>query len=203
MQTATDLRIASDDLGDRDTALLFLTGWCSSRKVFRDLLPIAARDRRVLAPDWRGHGGSSRPEEDFTTEDLVADTIEVLDRAEVATVVPVGLAHAGWVAIELRRRLGAERVPGIVLCDWMVLGPPPPFLGALAGLQQPEAWQAVRSGLFAMWTEGVDLPALDRQIAEMATYDADMWGRAGREIAAQFATWGSPIEALAAFEPAV
>jgi len=31
-------------------------------------------------------------------------------------VVPVGLAHAGWIALALRERLGA-RVPALVLLD--------------------------------------------------------------------------------------
>ena len=34
--------------------------------------------------------------------------------------------------LRLRRRLG-ERIQAIVLVDWLVLDPPPPFIGALAG----------------------------------------------------------------------
>ena len=61
--------------------------------------------------------------------------------------MPVALSHAGWVAVELRRRLGARRVPGIVLLDWMVLGTPSGFDGALAGLQDDTAWADVRAAL--------------------------------------------------------
>jgi len=123
--------------------------------------------------DWRGHGESDRLEADFGTEDLATDAIKVLDRSGVDRVVPVGLSHAGWVAIQLRARLGPQRVPGVVLVDWMVLGAPPGFGDALAGLRDPDAWEQVRAGLFAMWTTGIDLPALDAQIAKMGRYTFD------------------------------
>jgi len=51
--------------------------------------------------------------------------------------VPLAISHSGWVAIELRRRLGS-RMPVVVLLDWLVLEPPAPFLDALAALQDPE-----------------------------------------------------------------
>lgn len=201
MQTQASPRIAFDDVGDGDLALLFLPGWCANRTVFRGLLPLAARHRRAVALDWRGHGGSARPGGDYTTTDLADDALAVAEQAGVRTVVPVGLSHAGWVAIELRRRLGPARVPGIVLLDWMFLGPPPPFLEALAALQDQVRWQTVRSQLFATWTTGVDLPALDAHIAEMAGYGFDTWARSGREIAAQFAAGQSPARALERLDP--
>ncbi len=200
MHMTTQPRIAYDDLGEKEPAVVFLPGWCSGRGVCRDLLPLMAKTRRSLALDWRGHGESERPTGDYDSDALVQDAISVLDQAGVGTVVPIGLSHAGWVAIELRRQLGAERVPGIVLCDWMVLGPPPPFLGALAGLQDPEHWHEVREALFGMWTTGVDLPDLDDQIAEMREYGFDTWARAGREISAQFSREGSPLDALSRME---
>ncbi len=196
MRTTTALRIAFDDVGDGESSLLYLPGWCSNRTVFRGLLPLAARRRRALALDWRGHGGSQHPGGDYDTADLVEDAVAVIEQSGVTSVVPVGLSHAGWVAIELRRRLGPDRVPGIVLLDWMVLGPPPPFLEALAALQDPARWEAARAQLFAMWTTGVDLPALDANIAEMADYGFDTWARAGREISARFTAEGSPAAAL-------
>lgn len=200
MRTSTSPRIAFDDVGDGDPALLFLPGWCSNRTVFRDLLPLAARHRRALALDLRGHGESEQPGGDYSTEDLVHDALEVIDQAKLATVVPVALSHAGWVAIDLRRQLGTGYVPGIILLDWMVLGPPPPFADALAALQDPHRWQEMRELLFTMWTAGVDLPALDANIAEMRAYGFGTWSRAGREIARRFSTEGSPVAALEQLE---
>jgi pimeloyl-ACP methyl ester carboxylesterase len=201
MLTATALQIAFDDLGDGDPTLLFMPGWCGHRTVYRPLLPETARTHRSVALDWRGHGGSDVPEADYGTRELVADALAVIDRAGIDRVVPVSIAHAGWVAIALREELGPDRVPGIVLLDWMVLGPPPGFLDALAGLQDANAWEKVRAGLFAMWTEGIDLPSLDTNIAEMANHGFDDWARGSREIAAGFALHGSPLAALEALQP--
>ena len=164
--------------------------------VFRDLLPLAARHRRALALDFRGHGESEQPAGDYNTEDLVHDALEVIDQAKLATVVPVALPHAGWVAIDLRCLLGAEHVPGIVLLDWMVLGPLPPFADSLAALQDSHRWQEMRELLFTMWTTGVDLPALDANIAGMWAYGFGTWSHAGREIAHRFSAEGSPVAAL-------
>ncbi len=114
--------------------------------------------------------------------------------------MPVTLAHAGWLAIELRRRLGAHRVPGVVLVDWMVLGPPPGFLDALTGLQDERTWQQVRAGLFGMWTPDVDVPAVHDYVASMGEYGFAHWCRAAREIAAAFAAQSAPTAALAALD---
>ena len=108
--------------------------------------------------------------------------------------------HAGWAAIELRRGLGAERVPGVVLMDWMVLGTPPRFAGALAGLQLP-AWADVREGLTSMWLDGLHIPALTAYVASMKTYGQGHWSRAGREIAAAFAAQPVPVQALEELQP--
>ena len=111
MKTLTAVPVAFDDVGEDEAALLMLPGWCSNRTAFRPLLAPAGRHRRVLALDWRGHGGSERPRGDFGTAELVDDAVGVLDVAGVERVVPVALSHAGWVAIELWRRLGGKRRP--------------------------------------------------------------------------------------------
>lgn len=197
------LRISYDDAGQGEPALLFLPGWCGSRAVFAQLAALGATRRRVLALDWRGHGQSERPRGDFGTDALVDDALAVIAASGVERVVPVALAHAGWVAIELRRRLG-ERVPQIVLLDWIVLDPPPPFLGALQALQDPQRWELAREQLFGMWLHGLDIPALTSYVREdMGSYGYEMWARAGREISATYGRAGNPLRALAALDPPV
>ena len=149
--------------------------------------------RRAVAPDWRGHGETPLGADDFGQDELVGDTIGLLDELGIQTVIPVAVAHAGWVAIELRRLLGPERVPGVVLLDWMVLGAPEPFMGALAGLQHPGSWQQVRAALFGMWTEGVDVPAVHECVERMGRQGFAMWSRAAREIEAAFTAEPVPL----------
>jgi pimeloyl-ACP methyl ester carboxylesterase len=196
VKTSSAPSISFDDLGDREPALLLMPGWCGPRTLFRGVLADHAQSRRVVALDWRGHGASARSPADFGYAELVDDAVRVLDAAGIDRVIPVGVSHAGWAAIDLRRRLGPSRVPGVVFVDWMVLGAPPPFIEALAGLQHPEHWTQVRARLFEMWTTGVDLPALGDYILEMKTADRAMWARAAREIGARFAAEPSPLALL-------
>ena len=198
MARCGDLTLSYDDLGAGEPALLFMPGWCASRAAFRELAPRLGARRRTLAMDWRCHGGSGSSEGDFGVSELVADALAVIAASGAERVVPVATAHAGWVAIELRRRLG-DRVPKLVLVDWIVTDPPPPFLGALSEMQDPSKALQVRDRLFAMWTEGVDHPAVLRFVREdMGSYAAAMWARAAREIGAAYSREGNPLRALAA-----
>src|SRR5437867_450967 len=159
------LRISYDDLGSGEPALLFMSGWCANRTVFRDLKTRCSANRRVLVLDWRGHGESGRPTMDFGERELVEDALAVIESSGTQQVVPATLAHAGWVAIELRRRL-RERVPKLVLLDWIVLEAPKPFLDALQGMQSSDRWRQTVEHTFSLWLEGVDNPELHRFVRE-------------------------------------
>jgi pimeloyl-ACP methyl ester carboxylesterase len=193
VKTATG--IAFDDVGDGDLALLLLPGWGAPRTVYRSLLPRLAPHVRAIAIDWRGHGGSTPATRDFGYAELLADATSVIEAAGVSRVIPVGLSHGGWAALDVRGALGPARVPAIGLIDWMVLGAPPPFFDALAGLQSDQ-WAAVRERLFAMWTTGVTAPAVHAYIEEMRRADGPMWQRAAREIASRFAAEARPLAVI-------
>ncbi len=191
------------DLGKGEPALLLMPGWCSSRGVFEPLVPILSKQRRTLALDWRGHGESDSPTVDFGEEGLVQDALGVIEASGARQVIPVAQAHASWVAVELRRRLG-PRIPELVLLDWIILDPPPPFVSVLEGLQDPDHWHEARSGLFDMWLEHVDNPQVVSFVKEdMGSYGREMWARAGREIAAAYARAGNGLSALQSLEPPV
>lgn len=189
-----------DDLGAGEPALLLVPGWCGDRDVFDAVAAALAGRHRVVVTDLRGHGGLAHQNGDFDSRRQTDDLVALVDALGLDRVVPVTLSHAGWLGIELRRRLGAERVPGLVLVDWMVLGTPPGFTDALAGLQDPQAWQDVRGALFGMWTEGVGSHAVHDYVARMGGYGFAHWSRAGREIAASFEAEGTPLDALARLE---
>lgn len=157
----------------------------------------------MLALDWRGHGDSGAPEGDFGTDELVRDALAVIEASGAEQVVPLATAHAGWVAIALRRALGPDRIPGLILIDWIVTEAPPPFLDGLRAMREPAHWQAVRDQLFAMWTDGVDHPGVTAFVQDdMGAYEGAMWQRAAREIGDAYAREGSPLTALAALSPA-
>ncbi len=194
------VRIRYDDRGEGAPVLLFLPGWCVSRKVFADLPRLAAARRRVLALDWRGHGDSQAAPAPFGAEELVEDAIAVIEASGARSVVPVALSHAGWIAIELCRRLG-DRIAKLVLIDWLVQEAPPPFLRVLEASQSPDHWSTARDLLFSIWLRGVDDDELRCFIpSDMGAYGFDIWACAGREIEAAYRRWGSPLAALAGLE---
>ncbi len=189
-----------DDLGTGGPALLLVPGWCGGREVFDPMAAALARHHRTVVADLVGHGDRERPTHDFTTMDEVDDLLDLIEGLGLDQVVPVTLSHAGWFAIELRRRLGAHRVPAIVLVDWMPLGTPPGFADALAGLQSPGAWSEVRGALFAMWSDENTAGIVSDYVASMGAYGFDHWSRAGREISAGFDEHGTPVEALSGLD---
>ncbi len=197
------LRINYADAEAGEPALLLLPGWCGSRAVFSHLAAQCSTHRRTLMLDWRGHGQSESPAGDFGNEDLVQDALAVIESSGASSVIPVALSHAGWVALELRRRLGV-RIPKLVLLDWIITDPPPPFLGALTALQSQETWEQTRAQLFALWLHGVEHAEVIRYVRkDMASYGFPMWARAGREISAAYAQQRSPLQALAQLTPPI
>lgn len=198
--TADGLAIAYDDSGGDGLPLLCLTGWCSSRGRYDRFVEGAARHRRVVRLDWRGHGDSDPARGDFGLEEMVADALAVVEDAGLDAFVPVSASHSGWVAIELRRRLG-ERVPKIVHMDWLLVPPSEPYLAVIRGLQSPEGWPDARATLYRIWRSGVDDPAIEAVLATMSEHGADMWMRSGRRIEEAFAENRSPFDALERLDP--
>lgn len=195
------LQIDYTDLGRGEPTLLLLSGWCATREAYGRMNELCAQHRRVLALDWRGHGHSEPVVQDFGARELLDDAMAVIEASGADSIVPVALAHAGWVAIELRRRLG-ERIPGLVLIDWIVLDPPQPFVAALHAMQDPKRWRQTRDQLFSAWLHGVDNPAVSEFVLNgMGAFDPAMWARAGREIAASYERFGNPLTALKALSP--
>lgn len=203
MITSTGVSIAYDDLGHGEPALLFLPGWCSNRTVFAAVAPHCSRWRRALVLDWRGHGESGAAAGDFGTPELVDDARALIQASGVQQIVPVAHSHADWVAIELHRQLEAQ-IAQLVLLDWLVLDPPPPFRAALQRLQSPAQWRRTVEQLFALWQAGGDNRAVSQFIEhEMGAYEFAMWARAAREIGRAYTQAGSPLQALAAGASAV
>jgi pimeloyl-ACP methyl ester carboxylesterase len=194
------LRIQYNDLSRGGPAFLCLPGWCENKSTFGRITHALARSNRVIALDWRGHGKSDSDGAEFGLEELVEDAVAVIRTSSVGTVIPVTASHAGWVALELRRRLG-ERVPRLVCLDWIVGPPPSVFVELLKALQDREHWLTTRGALFRRWLADSSESHVVRHIREeMGSYGYEMWSRAAREIARAYAG-GTPLEALARLDP--
>jgi pimeloyl-ACP methyl ester carboxylesterase len=196
------VRISFDDVGAGDPPLLLLTGWCSSKERWSEVARLLAPTHRVLNSEWRGHGSSDRAPADFGLEEMIDDALAVADAAGVTQFVPCAASHAGFVAIELRRRY-PERVPMLVHVDWYVIPPPPPYHAVLEQLTSRDDWPSARDTLIGIWRAGLERPQIDSALSVMREQGADMWMRSGREIMAGYARVGSPLEAWAALDPPV
>jgi len=197
-----DVSIAYDDLGTGAPALLFTTGWCSSKERWSSVARLCAARRRVLSMEWRGHGSSEPAVGDFGAEEMIADVLAVADAAGVEQFIPCAASHSGFVALELRRRFPA-RVPMLVHVDWYVIPPPPPYRSVLEMLTSSDDWPAARDRLFEIWRAGVEAPAIDAALDVMRHHGAEMWMRSGREIMAGYDREGSPLDAWGALDPPV
>jgi pimeloyl-ACP methyl ester carboxylesterase len=198
--SADGLRIEYADEGGGDgLPLVCLTGWCSSRERYRRLVPHLAGWARVVTLDWRGHGGSERPDGDWGTDAQVRDVLAVVDAAGLESFAVVTASHSGWVAIELRRQLG-DRVARIVHMDWLVVEPSEPYMALIRKLQSEESWVEARDALFEIWRGDVASADIERAIAVMNRHEAAMWIRSGREIEAAFARSGSALQGLSALD---
>ncbi len=200
---ADGISIRWADRGAGEPALLLLPGWCSTSTVFGEVRDRCSESYRTLTLDWRGHGGSERPAADFGLDALVDDAHAVIEASGARSVIPVSMADAGWVGIELRRRLG-DRVAKLVLVDWLVLEPQRPLLEVLDALKDPARAVETRDRLLRGWLDDVHVPTVRRLVHEdMGAVDPVMWSRAAREVEAAYARERSPLHALDALRPHV
>ncbi|MGA4844222.1 alpha/beta fold hydrolase [Streptomyces sp. G45] len=200
--TLNGVEIGFDDQGyafDGPT-LVLLPGWAHDLRAFDRLLPYLRTEHRVVRVCWRGHGPDRTPlAADWGVEEQVDDTIALLDALEVESFVPVSHAHGGWVSMGMAERLGAARVPRLLLLDLIMTPPPAEFTAAVRALQSRDTWRQAREDLLRSWLDSSDNePVRQHTLFEAGGHGFDMWARSGREVERAYATWGSPMDRLAA-----
>lgn len=117
--------------------VLLLHGWPHTWMMWREVMPLlAASGRRVIAPDLRGLGGSSRADGGYDLHTLADDMVALLVALEVSQPVMVASLDLGSpVALMLAMR-HPEKVRGLSVCE-TVLGDLP---GAEDFLSEGPPW---------------------------------------------------------------
>ena len=138
------MRIALDDvtLEVEDTGtgspVLLLHGWPDAANVWRHQVPALAADHhRVLAPDLRGFGGSSRPAEveAYVAPRMVGDVVGLLDHLSIERAHLVG--HDWGAAISwMTAALVPDRVASVTALS---VGHPAAFRSA-GWRQREKSW---------------------------------------------------------------
>ncbi len=93
------LRVAWTDVGEGEPVIL-LHGIPTWSFLYNDVIPLLAPDRRVIAPDFLGHGYSDR--RDFFDRSLLAQTamiIRLMDHLGLERADFVGHDTGGGVAL--------------------------------------------------------------------------------------------------------
>ena len=108
------LELAYDEAGS-GTPLMLVHGWPLDHTMWSGQLGGLGVYARVIAPDLRGFGGSTR-RAPYTVDQYADDIAALLDALGLAQVVVCGLSMGGYVAFSLLRR-HRDRVRALVLAD--------------------------------------------------------------------------------------
>lgn len=96
--------------------LLLLHGLADHALVWSSLGDYLAQDYHIVAPDMRGHGDSSKPAENYTFADAIADLEALMNHLNWSSAHVVGHSWTGKLAL-IWAKQQPERLRSIVLVD--------------------------------------------------------------------------------------
>jgi pimeloyl-ACP methyl ester carboxylesterase len=105
---------------DADVVVL-LHGWPETWFAWRHVIPRFADRYRVIAPDLRGFGDSSKPGTGYDMASLAGDIAALLDRLGVASAHVVGHDYGAATGYALAARW-PERVRSLAILDMLIPG---------------------------------------------------------------------------------
>lgn len=141
------VRIAHDDLGTGEPAVVLLHGLFANRTYYAAQVQHLISRHRVLNIDLRGHGESDVPSQGYTMDAMVDDVIRVCEEARVSRVVFCG--HSFPVALKAAVRR-PDLAAGCVLLDGVVLMPEGQrkTLAGFARVLETDGWRDALLGFF-------------------------------------------------------
>lgn len=160
-----------DDAGSGATPVLFVHSYGGSRKHWNTQLAHVRQERRAVAMDLRGHGGSSPPDNgDWSVDALASDIAAVADGLGLERFVIVGHSIGAAAAISYAGTHG-DRVAGLLLVGAPGKMPRPRIREIMAAMSAD--FDRVSSGYWEKLLQGAK-PHV-REIVEegMASVDRD------------------------------
>jgi pimeloyl-ACP methyl ester carboxylesterase len=99
-----DLDIAYLEAGEGTPLLLLHGGLATAKMSWGDAQPRLSSRYRVLAPDSRGHGGTSNPSDRLSYDQMADDVAGFIDALGIEKPILVGYSDGGQVALEFGLR---------------------------------------------------------------------------------------------------
>lgn len=177
---AGGLAVSYEEQGAGERPFVLVHGFTGSSDDFVDVLPALAARGRTLAPDLRGHGGTSRSSvpEDYTFEGLADDVLAFLDAVGATSCDLLGHSMGGMVA-QLVTLRAPGRVASLILMDTAagpVLREARPFLESAARLARESGMEALfRLSRASFAGQAQRAPALARCVERMG--EERFWAR--------------------------
>ncbi|MGP2543557.1 hypothetical protein [Yersinia sp. 2541 StPb PI] len=69
--------------------------------------------------------------------DLLTEALTLIEHLGLTRIVPVSIAHASWIAVDLVESL-KERVPAVIFLDWIMKQPVTEFFTAIKEMQHED-----------------------------------------------------------------
>jgi pimeloyl-ACP methyl ester carboxylesterase len=170
-------RLHYAEAGSGEDVVLLLHGWPEHWWEWREVIPVLAREHRVIALDMRGFGWSEATPRGYLKEELASDVLAVLDALDIDRVKLIGHDWGGFVGFLccLRAPERFERFLALnIIGPWVDVG-----VGLRNGWRFWYQWLlgspllgslAQRSGLFT------------RLALVLGVVDRGSWQRSDREL---------------------
>jgi len=121
---STQLHVAMTGEGP---PVVLLHGWPHTWQVWSEVIPELAESHRVIAPDLRGLGDSTRAATGYDVSTLAADVLGLLDALDTSPAAVVGIDAGSPVAFMMAMR-SPRRVARLVMMESL--------LGSLPGAEE-------------------------------------------------------------------
>jgi pimeloyl-ACP methyl ester carboxylesterase len=122
-----DIQLSYLEWNQAQEPLLLLHGLADHALVWSSLGDYLAAEYHIVAPDMRGHGESSKPEQDYSFESAIADLEALMDRLGWASTHVVAHSWSGKLACIWARQY-PQRLRSMVLVDPIFIWKMPGFL---------------------------------------------------------------------------